>query len=207
MFILGVTGGIGCGKTAATERFSDHGITVVDADTIAHQIVEPGEAALEKIVEHFGKHILQLNGELNRQALRHIIFENDKEREWLENYLHPLIRSRTLEEVKHSQSPYTILSAPLLLEKNLTHLVDRVLVIDCSEAIQIDRTCRRDNSSIPDVQKIMQQQVSRRERLAKADDVITNNGSLDSLYNAVDQYHFDLIKKLNNKEQLDTINK
>jgi len=156
MFVLGLTGGIGSGKTA-----------------------------LE-------------NGELNRAALREIIFNNTKEKEWLENCLHPVIRGKTREAIEQSTSAYTVLSAPLLLEKNLEFLTNKILVIDCPEAVQIDRTCRRDGSSIESVQKIMQQQLSRRERTAKADDVIVNDGTLDELNTAIDVYHFSLLKEINN---------
>lgn len=200
MFVLGVTGGIGSGKTAATNRFASHGITVVDADLIARQAVAAGSPALEAIVTHFGRSILLINGELDRKALRKIVFSNIQEKEWLENHLHPIIREKTLEEIKKSNSAYTILSAPLLLEKNLEFLTDRILVIDCSEAIQIDRTCRRDNSSIEAIQKIMQQQLSRRERKARADDIIVNETTLEDLNKAVDNYHFNLMKKIQNNQ-------
>ncbi len=196
MFILGITGGIGSGKTAATNRFSTHGIDIVDADEVAHNIVIAGSPALKEIKNHFGSDILLQNGELDRKLLRDIIFENDDERLWLEGYLHPLIRDRLFSAVGQSSSLYTILSAPLLLEKDLVHYVDRLLVIDCPEAMQVDRSCRRDNTSIESVQKIMQQQVSRRERIAKADDIIVNDGTIEELYQAVDQYHIQLLKEL-----------
>ncbi|MFT6389898.1 MAG: dephospho-CoA kinase [Cellvibrionaceae bacterium] len=200
MFVLGVTGGIGSGKTAATDRFASHGIKIVDADSIARQVVGIGSPALEKISSHFGRSILQADGALDRKALREIIFSNIKEKEWLEGYLHPIIREKMLAVVQLSTSPYTILSAPLLLENNLEFLTTKVLVIDCSEAIQIDRACRRDNSSIASIQKIMQQQLSRRERLASADSVIVNDGSIEDLNKAVDQYHFPLVEELCNQD-------
>jgi len=200
MFVLGVTGGIGSGKTAATERFCFHGITVVDADDMAHKVVKNGSPCLGSITEHFGRDILLTDGELDRKALREIIFNNDKERDWLENLLHPVIRKQTLDAIQKSTSIYTVLSAPLLLEKNLEFLTNRVLVIDCPEAVQIDRTCRRDNSSIESVQKVMQQQLSRRERTSRADDVIINDRTLEELNNAIDDYHFRLLKELNGSE-------
>lgn len=200
MFVLGVTGGIGSGKTAATKRFCFHGITVVDADEMAHKVVKKGSPCLGSITEHFGRDILLTNGELDRKALREIIFTNDKERDWLENLLHPVIRKQTLDAIQKSTSIYTVLSAPLLLEKNLEFLTNRVLVIDCPEAVQIDRTCRRDNSSIESVQKVMQQQLSRRERTSRADDVIINDRTLEELNNAIDDYHFRLLKELNGSE-------
>lgn len=200
MFVLGITGGIGSGKTAATNRFAFNGVKVVDADEIAHQVVEPGTKCLDKIASHFGKGILLVNGELDRKALRELIFDDEKEREWLENCLHPVIRKKTLEAIQQSTSAYTILSAPLLLEKNLEFLTNRILVIDCPEAIQIDRACRRDNSSIESIQKVMQQQLSRRERTSRADDVIINDGTLKELNTAIDNYHTSLLKELKDSE-------
>lgn len=200
MFVLGVTGGIGSGKTAVTDRFAHHGIHIIDADIIAHQVVDIGSPSLEKISSHFGHSVLLDNGSLNRKALREIVFSDVKKKEWLENLLHPIIREQTLKAIESSTSPYTILSAPLLLEKNLEFLTSRVLVIDCSEAIQVDRACRRDSSSIETVQKIMQQQLSRRERLARADDIILNDKTLDDLNKSVDEYHFSLLEALNNQQ-------
>lgn len=196
MFVLGVTGGIGSGKTVATDRFASHGINVVDADVIAHQIVEFGSPALQEITNHFGQSILLADGSLDRKALREIIFSDTKEREWLEACLHPLIRAKTTQTLKASPSEYAILSAPLLLEKNLEFMTDKVLVIDSPEAMQIDRSCRRDNSSIESIQKIMQQQLSRRERISRADDIIVNDGSLEDLLFAVDQYHAKLLNEI-----------
>lgn len=199
MFVLGITGGIGSGKTAATDQFATHGINVIDADIIAHLVVKAGMPALKEIAAHFGEDILLPNGELDRKALREIVFNDDNEREWLENCLHPIIVDQTVEALKQSTTPYTILSAPLLLEK-LTDLTDRVLVIDCPEAIQIDRACRRDDTSIKAVQKIMQQQLSRRERNAGADDIIVNDGTIDELRTAVDDYHHKLLKELSGQD-------
>jgi len=206
MFVLGVTGGIGSGKTAATNRFTFNGIQVVDADEIAHQVVEPGTTCLDEIVSHFGKNILLANGELDRKTLRELIFNDTRQREWLENCLHPVIRKKTLEAIQKSTSIYTILSAPLLLEKNLEFLTNRILVIDCPEAIQIDRTCRRDNSSIESVQKVMQQQLSRRERTSRADDVIINDGTLEELNMAIDDYHASLLKEVNDLKKEENTN-
>jgi len=196
MFVLGVTGGIGSGKTAATNRFAFHGINIVDADSIAYQVVEIGSPALKQIATHFGQSILLANGALNRKALREIVFNSTEEKEWLENCLHPVIRQHILEAINSSKSPYTILSAPLLLENNLEFLTNMVLAIDCPEAIQIDRACRRDNSPITSIQKIMQQQLSRRERLARADSVIINDGSIENLNEAIDQFHVSLLEKI-----------
>ena len=195
-YTVGLTGGIGSGKSAATDRFTEHGITVVDADVIAREVVLPKTPALETITEHFGDSILTEDGELDRSTLRRIIFNNPTEKLWLENLLHPIIRKSLLEKIQQSTSAYTILSAPLLLENNLEKLVDRVLVIDCDPKLQIERTQKRDNSDPDTVKKIIDQQISREQRLSRADDVITNNGALEELKQKVDNYHSELINKL-----------
>ena len=197
-FVLGVTGGIGSGKTAATDRFATHGIKVVDADEIARKVVDKHSPALNAIVEHFGPSILQRNGELNRTQLREIIFSQAKEKEWLENLLHPLIRKTIKKELQQSpnSAKYAILSAPLLLEGELHSLTDRVLIIDCEETTQLTRASQRDNTKEEAIKKIMQQQLSRSERIAKADDIINNDGSLNELHQAVDNYHLQLLKDI-----------
>ena len=193
-FVLGVTGGIGSGKTAATNRFASHGIEVVDADIIAREVVQPKSPALQAIVTHFGSELLHSDGSLHREALRQHIFDKPTEKQWLENLLHPIIRQEILLQAQQAQSPYVIVAAPLLLETGLAKHVDRVLVIDCNEALQLSRTTERDNSSEGDIKKIMQQQLSRSERLAQADDIIENNGSLDQLHQAIDRYHEQLMQ-------------
>jgi dephospho-CoA kinase len=196
MFVLGVSGGIGSGKTAATDQFTRHGITVVDADTIAHQVVAPNSAALATIAKHFGPTMLLSSGELDRAQLRTLVFNQPEEKRWLENLLHPLIRKQITQELAQARSPYVILSAPLLLETNLHTLADHILVIDCDENLQKQRSSLRDNSDPDTIEKIMQQQLKRQDRLAKADSVINNNGTLAELQNAVDTFHTQLLKTL-----------
>jgi dephospho-CoA kinase len=196
-FILGVTGGIGSGKSVATDHFFSLGIHVVDADVIAHQLVARGSPLLLTIKEHFGDDILlgsdELNNaELNRVKLRDIVFNNPQEKKWLENLLHPLIRKKIRAELAAANSHYAILSAPLLFENNLQLEVDRVLVIDCDESLQYERASLRDNSDREMIKKIMQQQLDRSTRLARADDVIENMGSLADLKQSVEHYHHQL---------------
>ncbi len=195
-FILGVTGGIGSGKTAATDQFASHGIQVIDADTIARQVVDIGSPALSTISDHFGKDILLKNGALNRSLLRKIIFDDKQEQQWLENLLHPPIRKEITTALNKTTSAYAILSAPLLLENNLHSITDKVLVIDCDEELQIERASKRDKNSSNIIKKIMQQQMSRSDRIAKADDIIINNSTLSNLQKMVDDYHFKLLKTI-----------
>jgi dephospho-CoA kinase len=200
-FILGITGGIGSGKSAATDYFSLLGIHIVDADVIAHQLASRGSPLLVAIKEHFGDDILLApsefgDTELNRVKLRGIVFNNPQEKKWLENLLHPVIRKKIRAELASANSPYAILSAPLLFENNLQLEVDRVLVIDCDESLQLERTCLRDSSDSEMIKRIMQQQLDKNTRLARADDVIENNGSLSDLKKSVEHYHCQLAKHL-----------
>lgn len=189
IMIVGLTGGIGSGKSEVSTRFERLGITVVDADLIARQVVLPGTEALEKIAGHFGRSILTANGELDRKKLREIIFNNIDKKVWLENLLHPIIRQETLKQLNASKSPYTILSSPLLLETDQHQLVDRVLVVDVDEHLQLVRASNRDANNQEQIKKIMSTQVSRAQRCSKADDIIHNNGDLQDLQQQVEQLH------------------
>jgi dephospho-CoA kinase len=187
--IVGLTGGIGSGKSAATDRFARHGVPVVDADVVSRQVVERGMPALSTIAAHFGERVLLTDGHLDRPALREIIFHDPAGRHWLEALLHPLIRDEVTRQLQESDACYTILSSPLLLESGQDHLVDRVLVIDVPESVQRERTITRDNCSQETVQAIMDTQMSRSHRLSQATDVIVNDGDLTRLHEAVDQQH------------------
>lgn len=189
MLVVGVTGGIGSGKTAATDRFQALGITVVDADLASRVVVEPGRPALKAIEEHFGKEVIADDGTLNRRALRDIVFANPEERKWLERLTHPLIAQEIVSQIQASQSPYTILASPLLLESGQSRMAQRVLVIDVPEDVQIARTATRDNTDADSVKAIIAAQMKRADRLAKADDVIVNDRSLEDLHQAVDALH------------------
>lgn len=189
MFVLGVTGGIGSGKSAVTQRFEQLGIKVVDADVAARTVVASGKPALEKIAQRFGADILLENGELNRAALRKIVFEQPQERKWLESLTHPLIREEIIQGLQSATSPYVILVSPLLIESGQYHFTQRILVVDVPESIQIQRTCARDDNDAKQVQAIIDAQINRQDRLAKADDVIENTQGLDHLDREVEKLH------------------
>jgi dephospho-CoA kinase len=187
--VVGITGGIGSGKSAVTQRFEQRGITVVDADVAARAIVEPGSAALAAIAEHFGADILLADGSLDRAALRSRVFSNDDERRWLEQLTHPLIGQEILNQISASRSPYTILSSPLLLDTSQNALVDCVVVVDAPEELQLQRTVQRDSNDEAQVRRIMAAQMSRADRLERADIVIDNSRSMDELDSQVDELH------------------
>lgn len=193
--IVGLTGGIGSGKSEVSRRFETHGITVVDADIVAREVVKPYTPALNAIALHFGSHILSIDQTLNRSELRNIIFANPAEKKWLENLLHPIIRTEILSQLTASNSIYTILSSPLLLETDQYLLSDRILVIDADEQLQIARASARDSNSVEQIKKIMATQLTQSQRNAKADDIIYNNGNLTELdmqVHKLHQYYFAL---------------
>ncbi len=188
-FVVGLGGGIGSGKTAASDRFEALGVTVVDADIASRTLVEKGRPALQNITKHFGKKILTDEGELDRAELRQRIFTNPEEKQWLENLLHPLIGEEINRELANANPPYSILVSPLLVESGQAQRCDRVLIIDAEESEQLSRTTVRDNNTPEQVMGIIKSQASRETRLAAADDVILNNGTLEELHSAVDQQH------------------
>lgn len=187
--IIGLTGGIGSGKTAVSETFEDLGITVVDADLASRVVVEKGKPCLEKITEHFGEDILNENSELDRAKLREIIFNSSEEKNWLESLLHPAIAGQIQDELKASTSAYTILVSPLLLETNQKEFCSKVLIVDVPVEVQVDRTLKRDGVSEEQVQSIIKSQISREARLELADEIIMNDGNLEDLKLAVKDLH------------------
>ncbi len=187
--IIGLTGGIGSGKTAVSETFEDLGITVVDADLASRVVVEKGKPCLEKIAEHFGEDILNENSELDRAKLREIIFNSSEEKNWLESLLHPAIAGQIQDELKASTSAYTILVSPLLLETNQKEFCSKVLIVDVPVEVQVDRTLKRDGVSEEQVQSIIKSQISREARLELADEIIMNDGNLEDLKLAVKDLH------------------
>lgn len=200
MFVVGVTGGIGSGKTTVTDLFYQQGIDVVDADVIARGIMNPGSPALEAVKQRFGEQALNPDGSLNRAWLRERIFAHPEDKTWLNNLTHPLVREQLLAQLAQAQSPYVILSAPLLVENRLTKLCDRVLVVDVSEATQLERTATRDNTSAEQVQAIIAAQASREQRLAAADNVIDNNGVVEALPKQVEKLHELYLRLAANKQ-------
>jgi dephospho-CoA kinase len=193
--VVGITGGIGSGKSAATRRFEEHGITVVDADVVARIVVEPGKPALTAIAEHFGIEILQHDGTLDRAALRQRVFSNDSERHWLEQLTHPLIGQEINAQISASTSPYTLLSSPLLLDTSQKALTDCVVVVDTPEELQLQRTVARDSNDEAQVRRIMAAQMGRDERLQMADIVIDNSGTLEDLHLQVDELHKEFLQR------------
>ena len=189
MYVVGLTGGIGSGKSAAANCFRTLGIDVVDADWAARVVVQPGKPALEQIATHFGASVLLDNGELDRAHLRSLVFNNTRAREWLEALLHPLIRREIIEALEASTSPYAILESPLLIESGQYKLVQRVCVVDLPEELQIERASARDTNDPEQIRKIMAAQLSRNERLERADDLLDNSGDLNSLRRQVQSLH------------------
>jgi dephospho-CoA kinase len=186
---IGLTGGIGSGKTQAGLMFAELGIITLDADRVAKQISSPGTDAYQAILSHFGPNILQDDGNLNRTKIRDIIFDNKEEKNWIETLLHPKIRQVIAEQIKTTDAPYIITAIPLLVESKKINFIDRILLIDTDEETQIQRATKRDNTSDKQIIKIIAAQASRTEKISAADDIITNNGSLAELKQKVISMH------------------
>ena len=181
MLVVGLTGGIGSGKSTIADMFADLGVPIIDMDRIARKIVEPAQPALAQIKQAFGEKIVDVNGHLNRQQLSKIIFDSAEKRHQLEAILHPLIRQETERQLAELKATYCIVVIPLLLESDQRNLVDRILVVDVSESLQITRTMQRDDISADQVRKILAAQVQRDSRLNVADDVIDNSFEMDDI--------------------------
>lgn len=191
MLKVGLTGGIGSGKTAASDIFKSLGVNIVDADIVAREVVSPGEPALEKIIEHFGENILLDDGNLDRAQLRHIIFSQPADKDWLENLLHPIIRQEIQKQLISTTSDYSILVSPLLFETDQSKMVDRILLIDVPPNFQLERASKRDNNSKEQIQKIIDSQLPRDVKLKKSDDIICNDENLAELkQKVIDQHKF-----------------
>ena len=188
-WILGLTGGIGSGKSAVVEEFGRLGVHWVDADHAARWVVEPGRPALASIVERFGETVLAQDGSLDRAALRGLVFRDAAQRKWLEELLHPLIRQEIAEHLARATSPYAVMVSPLLVESGQYRQVDRVLVVDVPEALQVERASRRDQSSEAQIRAILEAQASREERLRHADDVLINDRDRAWLRQEVERLH------------------
>jgi dephospho-CoA kinase len=189
VFRVGLTGGIASGKSTAAKFFGALGIPILDSDQVAREVVEPGQPPLERLVERFGRGILTPDGHLDRPALRDIVFSDPKARADLENLTHPAIGAALEARSAAAGGPYQILVIPLLVEKNLGAHVDRVLVVDCDEELQIRRLHARDGSTRVQAQAILDAQVSRSARLKAADDVITNDADMSAVQTQVAALH------------------
>lgn len=188
-WVLGLTGGIGSGKSAVVEAFGRLGVDWVDADHAARWVVEPGKPALGVIADRFGETVLAADGSLNRSVLRELVFHNPEQRKWLEELLHPMIRQEIAEHLARATSPYAIMVSPLLVESGQYRQVDRVLVVDVPETLQLERAVRRDRCSEAQIQAILNAQISRDERLRHADDVLVNDRDLAWLMCEVERLH------------------
>lgn len=193
MLVVGLTGGIGSGKSAAAEHFRHHNVVIINSDEVSREVVEPGGQALDQIVQRFSSDVLQNDGSLNRAALRRHIFDNAEERQWLENLLHPLIRKRSDQQLRQPQQPgeppYRILEIPLLFETNSQDRVDRTLLITADRDCRIQRVVERDNSDREQVLAILDAQLPDAQKTAMSDDCIDNSHSLDALHREVDTMH------------------
>lgn len=194
--IIGLTGGIGSGKTAVSDRFNALGIHVVDADVVARLVVEPGKPAWQDIKAFFGAEALLPDQTLNRPWLRQQVFSDPAKRQQLEAFTHPRIRDEIIRDLASSTSPYTLLASPLLIESSQHTLVDKIIVVDVPEAVQLERTCARDNNDPEQVKRIIAAQLAREERLSHADWVIDNSLSLESLDSRVEALHQTLLAML-----------
>ena len=189
MLKIGLTGGIGCGKSTVTSIFKQLNIPVIDADEIAHQLVAVGQPALMLIQQTFGVHSLQTDGSLNRDVIRELVFTHPEQKQKLEAIIHPLVYQTIAEKIALLNAPYCILSIPLLFETNNADFVNRVLVVDCPVEAQIERVQKRDNLTVERVQSIMDTQVSRAFRTAHAHDIIDNTKTTTELAKQVENLH------------------
>ena len=187
---IGLTGGIASGKSTVTQRFAELGVPVIDADVASRIVVEPGTAGLAQVVARFGAGVLHADGQLDRRALRDLIFKDASLRQALDAILHPLIRAEMEREAAQAKAPYVVMAIPLLVEGgNAGKRVDRVLVVDADETLQLQRLQARDGSSPEQARAILSSQASRTARLGQADDVLLNSGTVAELRQAVDRLH------------------
>jgi len=186
-YIVALTGGIASGKSTVAELFASRQIETIDADLIAREVVEPGQPALAKIRDYFGDQVLLHDGQLDRKKLREIIFSIPEHKQWLNNLLHPLIQQRTQQSIAKCPGPWCLWVVPLLVENQLQHLAQRVIVVDSEEEKQIERVCERDGISRSQALAIIHSQATRQQRLAIADEVIDNNLSKSALAEKVSQ--------------------
>jgi len=196
--IIGLTGGIGSGKSAAANFFQNEGVTVIDADQLAREVIKPNSQGFQSVVDYFGSRIIGEDGSIDRAQLREEIFDDQDKKKALESITHPLVRDLMSERIASSASPYLIIMVPLIFETNSMSAYNRILVIDCDVTLQMKRASLRDNNSSEQIQKILDSQCSRSERLSIANDVIPNNDSLENLKTrslAMHKFYLELCKK------------
>jgi dephospho-CoA kinase len=190
MLRVGLTGGIGSGKSTVAGYFAELGVDILDADVIARELLQIDAPAYKPVIEFFGDKILSASGEIDRKKLRQIIFEDSQAKQGLEKIIHPLVFEKILEKIKTLKSPYCIIVIPLLIETGIRNdFLDRICVVDAEESWQIKWASARDNTSAEDIIKIMKKQSSREERLRQADDIIYNNKDLQWLQSQVKNLH------------------
>lgn len=191
--LIGLTGGIGSGKTAAANHFESLGIDIVDADLASRAVVEPGQPALDSIAGHFGRAIIGADGGLDRAQLRKLVFAEESERKWLQRLLHPLISEYLAQQIRESTSTYCLLVNPLLLESGQSQWCKKIIVVDTPLETQIQRTMSRDDNNREQVQSIVNAQMSRDDRLSAADFVLLNDQGIDELNTNVENIHQELV--------------
>jgi len=186
---IGLTGGIGSGKSAACKIFSELGVPVIDADDIAHSLVKPEMPAFKEITKMFGNEVISTDGTLDRKIIRDKVFANETDRKRLEGILHPAVYEEIAVQVKNINSKYCIISIPLLLETDASKTVDRILVIDVPRELQLDRAANRDKTNKSDIDAIIDSQISRKDRLSAADDIVDNKGNINDLRKRICDLH------------------
>jgi dephospho-CoA kinase len=189
MFVVGLTGGIGSGKTYVASLFAKHGIDIIDADVIAHQLTAHDASTLTPILRHFGQHVQHADGSLNRAVLRELVFKNPNEKKWLEDYLHPLIRQEIQQQCCRATSPYCIAVIPLLAESGAYDFINRICVVDVTVETQITRTMARDHVTREHVELIIAAQASRTDRCSIAHDIINNEADPATLKHQTTTLH------------------
>ena len=194
-FILGITGGIGSGKSAATQWFESQGISVVDADIVAREVVEPGQPALQAIQQAFGDWVLLEDGNLDRRALREHIFQFPEARQTLEKIPHPAIRQSIIQQLQQAESPYVILVSPLLFETNQHQLTHHTLLVDADEQTQLQRASQRDGQSEEQIRKIIAAQMPRAQKQQLANDIVVNDGLLEHLHQQLKPLHLSYLQR------------
>lgn len=193
-FRVALTGGIGSGKSTVALKFQELGVPVIDSDVISRDIVKPDKPFLKKILNEFGNDLLSSDGSLDRKKLRTIIFNDDIARKKLDNILHPAIYQEIDDQIKELTYPYCLVVVPLLLETNAFDHFDRVLLVEVSEDIQIERAKKRDNTSAENIKKIIKSQIAHEKRLKYADDIINNNLKIEELNESIQKLHDKYIK-------------